>query len=107
MPEGLRVKQPYRPGYGNTHLIPIATEITSCHRNQVVHAFDPSPREEYKTRDDNSQRQSYFEIPGGRIAISDWGESKSQRLAVLLFKSSGWTPSSDSEFILIMFHPLA
>ena len=51
---------------------------TSCHRNQVmhalvpvVHAFQPSPREEYKTGGDSSQTQSHSEIPGDKIAISD------------------------------------
>ena len=42
--------------------------------------------------------QSHSEIPGGKIAISDWGRGKSQWLTVLLFRSLGWTPISDPEF---------
>ena len=51
---------------------------------------------------DSSQTQSHSEILGGRIAISDWGQSKSQWLAVLLFRSSDWTPIFLPEFLLIV-----
>ena len=77
---------------------------TSCHRNRVVHAFNPSPREEYKTGGNSSHTQSHSEIPGDRITISDWGQGKSQRLTALPFRSSGLTPISDPEFLLILLH---
>ena len=35
----------------------------------VVHAFNPKPREDYKTEGDSSQAQYHFETPGGRITI--------------------------------------
>lgn len=71
----------------------------------VVHTFNLTPREEYKTRPlwgDSSQTQPHSEIPEGRFTISDWGWSKSQWLAVLFFRSSGRTPISNPEFLLIM-----
>ena len=85
----------------------------SCHRNQAVYAFNPSglistfnpnPTEEYKMGGDNSQTQSHSEIPGGRIAISDWGQGMRQWMVVLFFGSSGWTPVSHSEYLLIVLH---
>ena len=50
-----------------------------------MHAFNPSPRGEYKMGGDSSQTQSHSEILGGRIAISDLGRGKNQWLAVLRF----------------------
>ena len=66
-------------------LIPVARLV--CHRNQVVvvHAFNPSTRKEYKTGGDSSHSQSPSEVPGGKMAILDRGQGKSQWLAVLLF----------------------
>ena len=75
---------------------------TSCHWNQVMHSFNPSPKEEYKTRGDSSQTRSHSEIPRDRIAILVWGRGKSQWLADLLFRSSGWTPIPGPKFLLIM-----
>ena len=69
-----------------------------------MHTFNPSHRENYKIGADSFQSQSHSEIPGGRIAILDWGRGKSQWLDVLLFWPSSWTPISVSGFLLIVLH---
>ena len=63
-----------------------------------------SPREKFQMGWDNSQMQSPSEIPGGRIAVSDWGRCKSQGLTVLLFGSSGWSSVTDPGLLLIVLH---
>ena len=50
---------------------PITTLVCYKYWAVVVHAFNPSTREEYKTGGNNSQTQAHSEIPGGRIAILD------------------------------------
>ena len=57
-------------------LIPVAT-LAAIETGQcmllitVVHAFNASPREEYKTGGNSSHTQSHSEIPRDRIIISD------------------------------------
>ena len=74
--------------YWESHPRPLeeqSTLLTTELLNPVVYDFNSSPREDYKIGGDSSQSQSHSEIPGGRIAISDWGRGKSQWLAALLF----------------------
>ena len=72
MPEVQRLKQTLQTRqWWHTPLIPVTTLV--CHRNWavVMHAFNPSPREEYKMGGDGSQTQSHSETPEGRITILD------------------------------------
>ena len=54
---------------------------TSCHRNWVVHAFNPRTREDYKTGGDSSQAQSHSEV--------SWRQDRHFRTEVKV-RASGW-----------------
>ena len=47
---------------------------------EMVRAFNPSPREVYKTGGNSSNTQFYAKVPKGRITVSDCGRGKKSQL---------------------------